>query len=224
MPVTDVQPIDLVIFDCDGVLVDSEKLAVRVDRKVLADLGWELTESEIVHRFVGRSAAHFRADVEAYLGHALPDDWEAPYQHLYDEAFERDLEAVDGVVAALEPIMTATATCVASSGSHVKIRRSLGSTGLLRHFEGRIFSASEVADGKPAPNLFLHAAARMGASPDRCVVIEDSRFGVAAARAAGMRSFGYSGGLTPPEWLEGQGTIVFDDMERLPELLGLSDR
>ncbi|MFB7250452.1 HAD family hydrolase [Microbacterium sp. NPDC056234] len=220
----DVQPIELVIFDCDGVLVDSERLSVRIDRHVLADLGWNLSEDDIVHRFVGRSAAHFRADVEAHLGHPLPDDWEAPYQHLYDEAFERDLEPVDGIVAALERIAAVTATCVASSGSHAKIRRTLGVTGLLPDFEGRIFSASEVAEGKPAPDLFLHAAARMGASPARCVVIEDSRFGVAAARAAGMRSFGYSGGITPCHWLEGEGTTVFDDMKRLPDLLGIAGR
>lgn len=217
-------PVELVIFDCDGVLVDSEKLAVRVDRHVLSELGWDLTETEIVHRFVGRSAAHFRQEVEAHLGRPLADDWETPYQALYDETFERDLEPVDGIVSALERIVAAAATCVASSGSHAKIRRSLGLTGLLRRFDDRIFSASDVAEGKPAPDLFLHAAARMGVPPDRCVVIEDSRFGVAAARAAGMRAFGYAGGLTPAEWLEGENTTVFDDMERLPELLGLSTR
>lgn len=217
-------PIDLVIFDCDGVLVDSERLAVRIDQAVLADLGWRLSEREIVHRFVGRSAAHFRESVEEHLGRSLADDWEAPYQHLYDEAFERDLAPVPGVASALDRIATAAATCVASSGSHEKIRRTLGLTGLLSRFEGRIFSAADVSDGKPAPDLFLHAAARMGVPPDRCVVIEDSRFGVAAARAAGMRAFGYAGGLTPPQWLAGENTIVFNDMERLPELLGLSTR
>ena len=217
----DERPIGLVIFDCDGVLVDSEKLAVRVDREVLADLGWELSEREIVHRFVGRSAAHFRAEVEAHLGLQLPDDWEAPYQHLYDEVFERELEAVVGVVEALEHIGPALATCVASSGSYEKLDRTLGMTGLLPWFEGRIFSAVDVENGKPAPDLFLHAAVRMGVAPEACVVIEDSRFGVAAARAAGMRAFGYAGGITPWEWLEGEETTVFDDMARLPELLGL---
>ncbi|HWV50115.1 MAG TPA: HAD-IA family hydrolase [Microbacterium sp.] len=217
----DESPIELVIFDCDGVLVDSEKLAVRVDRRVLADLGWELSERDIVHRFVGRSAAHFRAEVEAYLGRPLPDDWEAPYQHLYDDAFERELEAVAGVVGALDRIAPALATCVASSGSYEKLDRTLGMTGLLPRFEGRIFSAVDVENGKPSPDLFLHAAARMGAAPEACVVIEDSRFGVAAARAAGMRALGYAGGITPREWLEGESTTVFDDMTNLPELLGL---
>lgn len=213
-------PIELVIFDCDGVLVDSEKLSVEVDRRVLATLGWNLTDEEIVHRFVGRSAGHFRAEVEAHLGKSLPDDWEDPFQHLYIEAFERELEAVDGVQSALDAIPVAT--CVASSGPHEKIRRTLGLTGLLSRFDGRIFSADDVITGKPAPDLFLHAAARMGVAPSRCVVVEDSRFGIEAARAAGMRSYGYAGGLTPQEWLVGENTEVFTDMADLPGLLGVA--
>src|SRR5690606_8408834 len=99
------------------------------------------------------------------------------------------------------------------------IRRTLGQTGLLPRFEGRIFSADDVANGKPAPDLFLRAAERLGVSPDRCVVVEDSRFGVQAARAAGMRVLGYAGGLTPADWLEREGAIVFTDMRELPELV-----
>jgi beta-phosphoglucomutase-like phosphatase (HAD superfamily) len=110
-------------------------------------------------------------------------------------------------------------TCVASSGSHDKMRHTLGRTGLYQRFEGRIFSAAEVAHGKPAPDLFLHAARQMGVEPARCVVVEDSQYGVQAARAAGMRAFGYSGGLTPAQWLEGHDTVVFEDMRKLPELL-----
>ncbi|MEV4669994.1 MULTISPECIES: HAD family hydrolase [unclassified Microbacterium] len=212
--------LELVIFDCDGVLVDSERLSVEIDREVLSDLGWELTIEEIVHRFVGRSAAHFRSEIEAYLGRALPDDWEAPYQHRYSDAFVRDLQAVPGVVTALDTI--SAPTCVASSGAHEKIRRTLGLTGLLPRFDGRIFSAAEVENGKPAPDLFLRAASCMGVPPSRCVVIEDSRFGVEAARAAGMHAFGYAGGLTPAEWLAGEGTTVFEDMAELPALLGMT--
>ena len=212
------EAIDLVIFDCDGVLVDSERLSVGIDQRVLADLGWRSTRDEILHRFVGRSSEHFRSEVETHLGRALPDEWEEPYLPWYAEVFERELEAVPGIEAALDGI--AVATCVASSGPHEKIRRTLGITGLLPRFEGRIFSASEVESGKPAPDLFLHAASRMEVEPSRCVVIEDSRFGVAAARAAGMRAFGYAGGLTPAEWLTGEDTIVFDDMADLPRLLG----
>lgn len=210
-------PIDLVIFDCDGVLVDSETLSVEIDRRVLADLGWPLTADDILHRFVGRTSEHFRAEVEAHLGRPLSDDWEAPYQHWYDEAFERELEAVAGVEAAIDAI--GVLTCVASNGPHQKIRTTLGLTGLLSRFEGRIFSADDVANGKPAPDLFLHAAAMLGVSPSRSIVVEDSRFGVAAARAAGMRVLGYAGGLTPAEWLEGEDTTVFTDMDALPGLL-----
>jgi HAD superfamily hydrolase (TIGR01509 family) len=207
----------LVIFDCDGVLVDSERIAVRVDAIVLADLGWPLSEAEIIERFVGRSEEHIDREIEAHLGHSLPKNWEDAYQSLYTEAFETELKAVDGVVDALDQITTAT--CVASSGSHDKIRRSLRLTNLYERFEGRIFSASDVANGKPAPDLFLHAAAHLGVQPARCAGVEDSRYGVEAARAAGMAVFGYVGGVTPANWLEGPGTIVFHDMRALPGLL-----
>lgn len=213
-----IEPVDLVIFDCDGVLVDSERLSIEVDRRVLADLGWSLSKDEILHRFVGRSSAHFRAEVEAHLGRPLADDWETPYQPWYVDAFARELTAVPGVSTALDEIEIAT--CVASSGTHAKIRRTLGLTGLLPRFEGRIFSADDVLHGKPAPDLFLHAADRLGVSPARCTVVEDSRFGVQAARAAGMRVLGYAGGLTPADWLEREGATVFTDMLELPELLG----
>lgn len=214
-------PIELVIFDCDGVLVDSEILSVEVDRRLLAEFGWHLTHEQIVHRFVGRSSAHFRAELEAHLGRALSDGWEEPYLPWYDNAFERDLVAVPGVEDAIERIPWSM--CVASSGPHEKLRRTLGLTGFYSRFEGRIFSATEVAEGKPAPDLFLHAASRMGVPPSRCVVIEDSRFGVDAARAAGMHAFGFAGGLTPAEWLRGENTTVFDDMSDLPRLLGLPE-
>jgi beta-phosphoglucomutase-like phosphatase (HAD superfamily) len=109
---------------------------------------------------------------------------------------------------------------VASSSSHERLRFTLGLTGLLERFDGRIFSAEDVRNGKPAPDLFLHAAASLGADPARCAVVEDSRYGVEAARAAGMRAFGYAGGLTPADRLAGPDTVVFDDMCELPGLLG----
>jgi HAD superfamily hydrolase (TIGR01509 family) len=197
-------PPDLVIFDCDGVLVDSERIAVRVDARVLADLGWPMPEAEIVQRFVGRSDADFVADVEAHLGRALAADWDAAYQQWYVDAFERDLVAVDGVVGALDALAVAgVPTCVASGGSHVKMRRTLGLTGLFDRSDGRIFSADEVPRGKPAPDLFLHAADRMGADPARCVVLEDSPYGVEAGVSAGMRVLGYGSGLVAPDVLAG---------------------
>jgi HAD superfamily hydrolase (TIGR01509 family) len=210
------RPIALVIFDCDGVLVDSERLAVRVDVRVLAALGWPLTEAEVIERFVGRSHAFMVCEIEAQLGRRLAPDWEDEFQPLYREAFKA-LTPVPGVIEALDRI--ATPTCVASSGSHDKMRFTLGITGLYDRFAGRIFSADEVARGKPAPDLFLHAALRMGVPPARCAVVEDSRYGVEAARAAGMRAFGYAGGLASKGSLAGRHTIVFEDMRELPRLL-----
>lgn len=212
--------IELVIFDCDGVLIDSERLAVKVDAVVLAALGWPMSEAEIVERFVGRSHASMTADIEAHLGRSLPPDWDAEFKPLYDEAFERELTPVPGIVEALDAINLPT--CVASSSGHARLRRTLGLTGLYERFAGRILSAEEVAHGKPAPDLFLHAARQMGADPSTCVVIEDSHFGLTAARAANMRSFGYCGGLSRAERLAGPGTVVFDDMRKLPQLLAIA--
>jgi HAD superfamily hydrolase (TIGR01509 family) len=209
--------ISLVIFDCDGVLVDTERIAVRIDVIVLAELGWPMTEAEVVERFMGRSDEEMTADIEAHLGRRLPASWEEPFRHLYRQAFEAELEPVAGVVEALDAI--AIPTCVASSGTHEKIQFTLGLTGLYERFAGRIFSVSDVARGKPAPDLFLHAAARMGVPPAQCAVVEDSRYGVEAARAAGMRVFGYAGGLAPGGSLAGHQTVVFEDMRDLPRLL-----
>jgi HAD superfamily hydrolase (TIGR01509 family) len=211
------QGLELVIFDCDGVLVDSERIAVRIDALVLAELGWPLAEEEIVERFVGRSEAYMVEQIELALGRRLPAGWEEPYHHLYREVFEAELGAVDGVIEALDAIPTPT--CVASSSSHDRLRHTLGLTGLLERFDGRIFSVDDVHNGKPAPDLFLHAAATLGADPARCAVVEDSRYGVEAARAAGMRAFGYAGGLTAADRLAGPATIVFDEMRELPALL-----
>ena len=210
-------PFELVIFDCDGVLVDSERIAVRVEAEFLAELGWPLTEAEIVERFMGRTAEYMDEAIEARLGSRLPGDWKDQFQRRYREAYAADLRPVDGIVEVLDQLTVPT--CVASSGSHDKLRLTLGHTGLYGRFEGRIFSGYEVANGKPAPDLFLHAASRMGVDPAGCAVVEDSRWGVEAARAAGMRAFGYAGGLTPPDFLEGHGTVVFEDMRDLPGLL-----
>ncbi len=213
-------PFELVILDCDGVLVDSEHLSMRVDAEVLAELGWVLTHEEVVERFMGRTHDFMVAEIEAYLGRTLDADWEDAFQGRYRDAFALHLKPVDGVVDALDALDASdTRTCVASSGGHEKMRFTLGLTGLWDRFEGRIFSATEVPQGKPAPDLFLHAASAMGVHPAACAVVEDSRYGVEAARAAGMRAFAYGGGLTSPERLAGPGTVVFDDMRQLPRLL-----
>lgn len=216
---TAAMPIELVIFDCDGVLVDSERLAVRVEAQLLTELGWPLTEADVLDRFVGRSDAYMYAQIDAHLGRPVPEFAEQYVERLH-AAFADELTAVPGVEDALDELVElGLRTCVASSGTHEKMARTLGLTGLRAYFDGRIFSATEVEHGKPAPDLFLHAARNMGVDPDRCVVVEDSRSGVEAARAAGMRSLGFAGGLTPPDWLEGPDTVVFDDMATLTSLL-----
>jgi len=213
-------PFGLVILDCDGVLVDSEPISMRVDTEVLAEVGWSLTNEEVVERFMGRTHDFMVSEIEAYLGRPLDASWEDRFQQRYRDAFALYLKPVDGVVEALDSLdATDTLTCVASSGGHQKMRFTLDLTGLWDRFEGRIFSATEVAHGKPAPDLFLHAARKMGVDPAACAVVEDSRYGVEAARAAGMRVFAYGGGLTSPERLAGPGTVVFDDMRQLPGLL-----
>jgi HAD superfamily hydrolase (TIGR01509 family) len=218
-------PFDLIIFDCDGVLVDSERLSIRVDAMYLERLGWPMDEEEIVERFVGRSDADMRADIEERLGRPIPAEIDREFDRIYRDTFERELTTVDGIVEALDAIVAAAIPiCVASSGGHAKIRRSLELTGLTRYFGDRIFSAADVPRGKPAPDLFLHAASRMGAAPSRSAVIEDSAFGVDAALAAGMRAFAYAGGVTNADRLSRPGVVVFEDMHRLPELLGVTGR
>jgi HAD superfamily hydrolase (TIGR01509 family) len=213
--------IELVIFDCDGVLIDSERLAVKVDVLVLRELGWPLSEAEVIERFVGRSDRDTQAAIEAHLGRKLPAGWEKQFEPLYRRLFAAELAPVEGVLDALEHITLPS--CVASSGTHEYLRYMLGLTGMYERFSGRIFSAEDVARGKPAPDLFLYAAERMAARPTCCVVVEDSRSGVEAARAAGMRVLAFGGGLSPAELLEGQNTIVFEHMRELPRLLGEGD-
>jgi HAD superfamily hydrolase (TIGR01509 family) len=210
----------LVIFDCDGVLVDSERIATRIDVEVLRELGWTITQDEVIERFVGKTDAAMRQEVEEYLGRPVSREWDG-FAGRYRDAFAAELMPVDGIVEALDTIELPT--CVASSGTPESIEAKLRLTGLWERFEGRISSAADVKHGKPAPDLFLLAARTMGVAPAECAVVEDSLFGVRAARAAGMRSFGYSGGVTPADRLR-DADVVFDDMRELPRLLGLSRR
>jgi HAD superfamily hydrolase (TIGR01509 family) len=197
------------------VLVDSERIATRIDVEVLTELGWPITHDEVIERFVGRTDAAMREEVEEYVGRSLVAEWDG-FAPRYAEAFATELQPVDGVVEALDRVDSAT--CVASSGRRDSIETKLRLTGLWDRFEGRIFSADDVEHGKPAPDLFLLAASRLGAEPAGCAVIEDSPFGVQAARAAGMRAFGYSGGLMSAERLSA-ADVVFDEMRELPGLL-----
>jgi HAD superfamily hydrolase (TIGR01509 family) len=212
-----VAEVELIIFDCDGVLIDSERLAVKVDVRVLHELGWQLSEAEVIERLVGRSDRDTQLEIEAQLGRKLPAGWEERFKPLYEQAFEAELVPVEGVLEALDEITLPS--CVASSGTHEYLRYMLSLAGLYERFAGRIFSVEDVSQGKPAPDLFVHAARRMAADPDACVVVEDSRSGVEAARAAGMRVLAFAGGLSPAELLEGPNTVLFDDMRELPRLL-----
>jgi HAD superfamily hydrolase (TIGR01509 family) len=205
-----------VIFDCDGVLVDSEPLSNRILAEQLTAEGLPTTAEDSMRDFMGRSWKWGLGQIEARLGRPVPDDFSARYHEELFRAFERDLLAVRGIADALDRIELPT--CVASSGDHERIRAALRPAGLLERFEGRIFSAADVERGKPAPDLFLHAAREMGAAPGRCVVVEDSPAGARAGRAAGMTVLGYAA-LTDPETLSAEGARVFASMDELPALV-----
>jgi HAD superfamily hydrolase (TIGR01509 family) len=216
-------PIDLVIFDCDGVLVDSEPLANAVLARLLTEAGLPTSTEEAMATYVGLSMPSVVALAEERLGAAVPDDLVERYHAGVFAAFDRELRPVEGVVEVVDAVdALGWATCVASSGEHERMRRSLGRTGLYERFAGRIFSASEVERGKPHPDLFLHAAREMGADPAGCVVVEDSPFGVRAAVAAGMAAFGYADGEQAARLGE-LGATTFGSMRELPALLELVD-
>ncbi len=198
----------LVIFDCDGVLVDSEPIANALLARYVTDLGLPMTREESIDAFMGRSWAAGVELIEERIGRPVPDDFDERYHADLQAAFERELKAVRGIEAALDAIHEPR--CVASSGTHERIRNSLRLTGLIDRFpDDTIFSAEDVEHGKPAPDLFLHAAASMGFEPGDCVVIEDSPAGVEAARAAGMTVLGY--GV--------EADTTFSSMDELPGLL-----
>ncbi len=218
------------VFDCDGVLVDTEPPANRVLQEALAALGLALPIDEVHRRYVGLPMDAVVERIEAELGRALPDGWLDRLQRETFARFRRDgVRAIPGAPEAVAAVQArGIPTCVASSGEHEKMRLTLGATGLLDRFAGRIFSATDVPRGKPHPDLFLHAAARMGADPARTVVVEDSVPGVRAAVAAGMRALGYAPDAPDAsdaddahgaDALAAAGAEVFRDMRTLPELL-----
>jgi HAD superfamily hydrolase (TIGR01509 family) len=213
---------DLVIFDCDGVLVDSEALACVVHAEVLSAHGYAITPEQVHQRFLGRSSREARIEVETEMGRALPDAYTVQLKATIDRVFGEHLEPVPHIAATLARLTQRI--CVASSGTPTRIVSSLTSTGLIERFAPHLFSASQVAHGKPAPDLFLFAAAEMGVPPSRCLVIEDSLPGVTAARAAGMAVLGFHGGAhcgpdTAKALKDAGATATFDDMRQLPELI-----
>ena len=207
---------DLVIFDCDGVLVDSEPLSNRILAERLTAIGLPTTTEESIRDYMGRSWKTDQELIERRLGRPLPDGWVDAYHAEVIAAFAAELEPVAGIAAALDAITVPQ--CVASSSAHPRIRAALDATGLLERFEGRIFSATDVEHGKPAPDLFLHAARSCGAEPERCVVVEDAPPGAEAGRRAGMTVLGYAA-LTPAEALAAEGATVFRSMDELPALV-----
>ena len=187
-----IDDVELVIFDCDGVVADSEPLATRVLREDLRQRGVELTLDEVVEKFLGRSSETISRVLLAEFGLLFDESaHEAMRLRLFD-LFATDLQAIEGVELLLRGLPIPY--CLASSSQMERIRRSLQAIRLTSYFDGRIFNAAMVSRGKPAPDLFLHAASVMNVSPQRCVVIEDSPAGIDAGKRAGMRVIGFTGG------------------------------
>jgi HAD superfamily hydrolase (TIGR01509 family) len=209
---------DLVIFDNDGVLVDSERLANRVLADLLTEHGWPRTTEQCVQEFMGGTLSRVRDAFARATFRALPPAFDDAYHQRLFVGFRSGLDAVAGVRDTLDALdELGVPYCVASSGTVDRIELALSATGLLPRFAGRVFSAEQVRRGKPAPDLFLRAAESMGIDPEACAVVEDSAIGVEAARAAGMTVFGYAA-MTPPERLAG-ADAVFLSMTDLPALL-----
>jgi HAD superfamily hydrolase (TIGR01509 family) len=219
---------DLVIFDCDGVVIDSELLTIDVEVALLAEAGIAITGDEIIERYVGISMATMIADLEARFGRPLGDDFAARHALRVNKVFESELLAMPGVADVVAGLPGKL--CVASSSSPERLRHTLGIAGLYDRFHPHIFSAAMVARGKPAPDLFLFAAELMGAAPARCLVIEDSVPGIEAAVAAGMTAIGFTGGSHCRDGhaarlsASGAAAVVAVMAEMLPAVAGLSQR
>jgi len=213
------QAFDLIIFDCDGVLVDSERVANEVFARVLDEVcGLQFTLDDMFDTFVGHSRAQCLQKVETMIGAPPPPELDLRYQRDINDALEKTVRAIDGIETVLQTVQLPY--CVASSGAHDKMKMTLGKTGLMRYLEGNIFSTSDVERGKPHPDIYLHAARSMGVTdPARCIVVEDSPIGVSGAVAAGMRVFGFAE-LMPAARLHAAGAHhVFERMPDLPDLI-----
>jgi HAD superfamily hydrolase (TIGR01509 family) len=208
---------DLVIFDCDGVLVDSERITNQVFADMLNELGLPVTLEDMFEQFVGRSMSQCLDLITEMLCAQPPEDFVDNYRRRTTSALLSKLTAVPGIETALDKIRLRY--CVASNGDHDKMRTTLGITGLLPRFEGQLYSVTEVEKGKPHPDVFLYAAHKQAVTPSSCVVIEDTPTGVKAGIAAGMTVYGYAA-LTPASrLLEAGAHGTFDDMALLPSLI-----
>lgn len=216
---------DAVLFDCDGVLVDSEPITNGVLRDMLEELGWVLSKEDCMRLFVGKAVKDEVTIIEAKTGRTLTDDWLAQFRARRNEALERDLLAVRNIHAAVDAVHTQHGGRIAcaSGADRFKVELQLRKVGLMRYFEGRVFSGHELPRSKPFPDVYLAAAEALQVDPRRCAVVEDTVTGVTAGVAAGATVFGYS----PPELghdlpgaLRGAGAVtIFTDMAELPALL-----
>jgi HAD superfamily hydrolase (TIGR01509 family) len=212
-------PFDALIFDCDGVLVESERVINDVESRLFSDLGLSLSPEDARARFKGHTVGEIVALAEGALGAPLPPDWLYDWGMHVALGFADRLRAVPGVQPVLERLGGRGATmAVASQAPRARVDLALSLTRLAGHFDGRVFTAALVPRAKPSPDVFLLAAARLGVEPSRCAVIEDSPSGVAAAMAAGMSAFGYAAD-EDRRALAAAGATIFDDMRELPALL-----
>lgn len=216
---------DAVLFDCDGVLVDSEPITNGVLRDMLQERGWTLSPEECMRLFVGKAVKDEAALIEANTGHPVTDDWLARFRERRNLGLERDLVAIRNVHAAVEEVharFDGRIAC-ASGADLFKVRLQLEKVGLMRWFDGRIFSGHDLPRSKPFPDVYLAAAAAVGAPPLRCAVVEDTITGVTAGIAAGTTVFGYSppeAGHDAPQALRNAGaSAIFTDMAQLAGLL-----
>lgn len=208
---------DAIVFDCDGVLVDSETLSMRVSQQIVADLGWQVDLPTMMEMFVGCSHEYFVEQVEKNIGRRLEHGWDAPYHGWLEQRLRAELTAIPGIAGALDRITLPSA--VASNSRHARIRMSLDIVGLLQRFEGKISSAEDVLAGKPAPDVYLRAAEMLGVPPDRCIAVDDSPFGVEAAHRAGMYVLAYAGAHGTASLPERDRVFVLDDIADLPEVV-----
>ena len=210
----------LIIFDCDGVLVDSEPLSNRTIAGQMRELGISMTEEEAIKLFAGGSLKNVTDYVKETTGKEAPSDMEDVYRERSYELFRKELQPVPGIKAILEQLPNIK--CVASNGPIEKMELNLKLADLIHFFDENLFSAYEIGHWKPDPRLFLHAAQAMGFEAKDCIVIEDSDHGIYAAKAAGMQVYGFAG-RTPREKLESAGAEIFDEMAQLSRLLGFGE-
>lgn len=208
---------DLIIFDCDGVLVDSEIIVNRIFAELLTEVGFPITYEEIARQFIGKSLETCLEIIEQSYGKPVPKNFIERCKQREFAAFHQELQPVSGIIETLEQITLPR--CVASNSSHRHIQLVLKLTGLLKQFEGKIYSAYDVARPKPFPDLYLYAARQMETNPERCLVIEDSVPGVQAGCAAGMTVFGYAQRSDRAALIDAGAKVVFSEMQQLAKLL-----